>query len=55
MTTMPSVLANEDHPMSNVSGGADNNAAEPQESFLDLNEQRIRVVSRPSQSRHCVR
>ncbi len=42
---MPSVLANEDQPMGNDTEGDEHVAAEPQESFIDLNEQRIRLVS----------
>jgi len=43
---MPSsVLANEDHPMSDAdTEGSANDVAEAQESFIDLNEQRIRVL-----------
>ena len=41
---MPSVLANEDQPMGDASEAGANVAADALERFIDLNEQRIRVV-----------
>lgn len=50
VSTMPSVLANEDQPMGEATEGDEHIATEPQESFIDLNEQRIRIVSLLTQS-----
>ncbi len=47
---MPSVMANEDQPMGNATEEEENIASEPQESIIDLNEQRIRIVSLITQS-----
>ena len=41
---MPSALANEDQPMGDVPEEGGHVAAVAHESFIDLNEQRIRVV-----------
>lgn len=42
---MPSVFAREDHPMPNApAGSGDISGTERDEAFIDLNDQRIRVV-----------
>ena len=49
---MSSVLDSEDQPMPNATtGDGDKNVKDPDEAFIDLNDQRIRVVrNEPSQS-----
>ena len=42
---MPSVIANEDHPMGNAPEAEANPATNADGGFIDLNDQRIRVVS----------
>ena len=43
---MPSVLANEDQPMLDAPQSGENLAESGGDSFIDLNDQRIRVVCR---------
>lgn len=48
---MPSVMANEDQSMGDATEEEEEHiATEPQENFIDLNEQRIRIVSLTTQS-----
>ena len=50
---MPSGLANDDQPMVNASEAGDHAVPDAQERFVDLNEQRIRVVSFIPEQREC--
>ena len=43
---MPSVLANEDQPMADAPQSGEDAAESGGDSFIDLNDQRIRVVYR---------
>ena len=43
---MPSVVANEDEPMADAPQPGENSAESGGDSFIDFNDQRIRVVCR---------
>ena len=43
---MPTAVANEDHPMDNAPEAEANAGTSGEDRFIDLNDQRIRVVSR---------